>query len=109
MNVLEGGSGKEAEIAEQHDSAVAFARKEVAREHRPFRGLAEPAGLLDSESKRLNELSRPNSGVVAQIVFQKSVVHQFFRATFDGFLKLDFKTGTKSLVDLSRPSRLYAA
>src|SRR6202040_1880754 len=78
LEILKAGAGKEAEIAEQHDSTVAFTRKEVTREYRPFRRFAHRTGLLDGESKRFNELAGSQRSVVGQVVFDKSVIHQLF-------------------------------
>jgi hypothetical protein len=99
---------KESRDPEQHDSAVKFAWKEVTREYGPFRRFTQPTGLLDGESKRLNELPGPNGGVIVHVVFKKGIIDKFVRAAFDGLLKLDFNASPKSVVDLSSPSSLYS-
>jgi hypothetical protein len=109
LKILEACGGEETEVTEQHDSAVAFARKEVTREYRSFRRFTQPTGLLDIESKGHNELPGSNGCVVRQVVFQKGIVYEFFRAAFDGFLKLDFNASPKSIVDPSCPARFYSA
>src|SRR5205814_3515564 len=90
LKVLEDRRSKEAQVARQHDSAVPLAWEEVTRENRSLRRLAQPTGLLDGESERLNELPGPNSGVVGQVVFQEGIVNEFFWAALNGLLKLNF-------------------
>jgi hypothetical protein len=65
--------------------------------------------LLNVKTKRLNELPYPNSGMVSQVVFQKGVINEFFRAALDGLLKLDLNTSPKAFVDFSCPASLYSA